>query len=470
VKKAIRDNVRSFAAILGLIAISLPVAAYIVTQQRLRIPFISPEPKRIEVVLPEANAVTPGQGQTAQVAGVKIGSIGEVRLEDGRAVVGVDVEPKFDDLVRADARALLRPRTGLKDMYIQIFPGSPRAPVLREGARIPIGNTATDVDLDEILGVLDARTRDYVRLLVQGTGTGLRGRGDDLAEVFERFSPTMRDLARVNRAVAAERRELRRVITSLARITTRLAERPQDLSELVETASVTFGAFASEDDDLRETVTELAPTLRTASATLREVRPFARELAPATERLVPVFQALERANDEVVPFAREATPVVRERIRPFVRAARPLTRDLRPAAASLAATFPETRRSGRVLNHFFNMLAHNPQGGEGPDDADREEGFLFWVGWVLHQTVNLQNIEDANGPLRPVFLTGTCGSLTSIVQGEPALEFGLNLSPVLATVCGDPRTASVSPALAGELLPQLKPFLPKDAGRRERRG
>ena len=42
---------------------------------------------------------------------------------------------------------------------------------------------------------LDADTRDYLQLLIDGAGRGLKGRGGDLREVFRRFEPTHRDLA-----------------------------------------------------------------------------------------------------------------------------------------------------------------------------------------------------------------------------------------------------------------------------------
>ena len=443
--RVIRKNLRPFLAILGLVAIATVVGAYILREQRFQFPFVDPEPVTYRVELNNAQAVTPGQGQTVQVAGVDIGRIGAVELVDGRAIVDLDVEPEYDDLIHTNANALLRPRTGLKDMYVQIFPGGENGePLAEPGFTIPVSNSLTDVDLDEILAEFDTRTRDYVTLLANGAGRGLRNRGNDLARVFERFQPTFRDLARVNRAVAQEREALSSTITALAELNEELADNPDDLAELVDASATTFDAFAAEDDNLRDTVSELAPTLEQATATLRDVQPFARELGPTTRALIPAFRSLDEANAEVQPFAREAAPIVRSEVRPFVRTARPLVADLKPAARDLAATFPELRRDNRVLNTFFNMLAFNPLGREPADKAGREEGFLFWFSWLSHQTVNLFNSEDANGPLRPVFLTGTCGTLASLVENEPQLEFLMNLSPVLATVCGDPATSSTS--------------------------
>ena len=466
--RVLRKNLPALGAILGLFAIAFAVGLYIVQNQRLRIPLLDEQPLRMNVALQTANAVTPGQGQTVQVAGVQVGRIASVKLEDGVAIVGIEIEREFDDLIRTDAHALLRPRTGLKDMYIQVFPrpGS-TAPIAEEGFTIPVANTLTDVDLHEILGELGERTQNYIRLFAHGAGSGLKNNGNDLAEVFERFAPTMRDLALVNRAVAQERVQLKRLITSLASLNGKLAEKPEDLTQLVDAGAATFGAFASEDDDLRATVEELPSTLKQASSTLRELRPFARELRPATRELIPVFQALEEANRRVQPFAREAAPILRTRIRPFVRESRPLVRDLRPATRSLAASFPDLRRSGSVLNRFFNMLAFNQDGPEPAGKPTRDEGFLFWLAWLTHQTVYLQNVEDANGPLRPLFLTGTCGSLTSIALGEPALEFGLNLSPILATACGNPPTPSTN---VEQALSTLPPVLRKAATRSAKEG
>jgi phospholipid/cholesterol/gamma-HCH transport system substrate-binding protein len=442
-KRVIRKNLGPFTAIIGLVAIAIVVGGYILSEQRLRFPLVQDKPMRVNVVLDNAQAVTPGQGQTAQVAGVQIGDIAEVSLDGGRALVGLDIKPEFADLIHRDARAELRPRTGLKDMYVQIFPGKEGPPV-KDGFTIPVQSSLTDVDLDEILSTLDARTRDYVTLLANGAGEGLRNRGDDLARVFKRFGPTVRDLSRVNHAVAQERIALRRLVTSLAQVNGQLAKKPKDLTRLVNTAATTLHAFASEDDNLRDAVGELAPTLQQATRTLNAVSPFADELGPTTRALLPAVRELENVNAAVGPFAREATPIVRTKIRPFTRKAQPLARDLAPAARGLARAFPELDRDAKVLNDFTNMLGHNPNGAEPPDKAGREEGYLFWLSWLSHQTSNLQSIDDANGPMRPIFLTATCDTFTSLVNDLPAAEFALGLSPLLATVCSNPTTTSLS--------------------------
>lgn len=447
-RRQIRKYLTPFLAILGLIVIATAVSGYILTNQRLRFPFISPKPVEMAAELENAQAVTPGQGQTVQVAGVKIGAIGDVKLRNGRAVMKLEIEPKFDDVIRTDARAALRPRTGLKDMYLQVYPGSKDAPLAKKGFTIPVSRTLTDVDLDEILSSLDTDTRDYLQLLVNGAGDGLEGRGSDLAEVFRRFEPTVKDLALVNRAVAQEKDALRTTINSLARLTRDVNRRPEDLTRLVDSSAATFRAFASEDQNLRSTVRQLPGTLQQATTTLEDVRPLARELGPVSRALIPALEQLDETNRAVRPLGREATPIIRNEIRPFIQAARPLVRDLRPAAEGLNATSPNLTRSVTVLNTFVNMLGYNENGREGPEKGDRTEGYLFPLAWAAHQGANLINIDDANGPMRPIFLTGTCTTLRNLVNVRPDAEFGFSLSGLLGGVCNNPITPSLNLPLA----------------------
>ena len=62
--------------------------------------------------LPDAQAVQPGQGQTVRTAGVEIGQIGEVELEDGKAVVTLELKKKYRDYIKRDATVLYVRRPG----------------------------------------------------------------------------------------------------------------------------------------------------------------------------------------------------------------------------------------------------------------------------------------------------------------------------------------------------------------------
>jgi phospholipid/cholesterol/gamma-HCH transport system substrate-binding protein len=436
--KAIKDHLRDMLAIICLLAIACTVGVYILNKQRLRFPIIEETPFRLKAAFDTAQAITPGQGQTVRVAGIRIGDIADTELVNGQAIVSFDIDQKYKRLIHTDATALLRPKTGLKDMFIEVNPGTKSAPVAEENFVLPIANTLPDVNPDEFFAALDADTRDYLQLLLKGAADGLRGRSDDLRDVLVRFEPTHRDLARVSRAAASRRVELRRLIHSLNLVNTELAGHDDDLAELVDRASRWFGALAEQRQNVASTVHELPSTLRQATSTLDKVDALGRILGPASDELRTLAGPLARNNRLTRPMALEATPLLRSDIRPFVREARPLVSELGVTARRLVRSEPGLTRTFTVLNHLFNMLAHNPNGAEDPSVADRVEGYLFDLAWTSHQSNNLFSNQDAHGTGRPITTGGTCSIIRSTVESQPQLEELLGLTGVLTdpNVCG----------------------------------
>ncbi|MTD46597.1 MCE family protein [Conexibacter sp. W3-3-2] len=434
-KRAIRKSFKDFAAVIGLMVIAAVVGGYILSQQRLRFPLVEDAPFTLKAEFSTAQAVTPGQGQTVRVSGVRIGDIGKVELRDGVAVVSMDIDQQYREVVHTDAKALLRPKTGLKDMFIELDPGSRSAPVAREGWTMPVANTLPDVNPDEIFAALDADTRDYLTLLVDGAGKGLADRGDDLREVFRRFEPTHRDLAKVTGLVAQRDEHLRRLVNRLARLNGALADKDDELTRLVSSSASVLRAFSSEQAGITQAVGRLPGTLRQTTATLGKVQRLADTLGPATNALRPAVRRLDDANRAVTPFVTEAAPLLRTRVRPFVRAARPTVADLAVPARRLAETTPDLTRAFTALNALLNLAAYNQNGKEGPGVKDRDEGYLFWAAWLQHVGNALFSTGDANGPFRPVSVGGSCGTISQVANSTPLL--GMVLAPVLAdpTVC-----------------------------------
>jgi phospholipid/cholesterol/gamma-HCH transport system substrate-binding protein len=322
-------------------------------------------------------------------------------------------------------------------MFIDLDPGTDGAPAAKYGWTIPIRSTLPDVNPDEILGSLDSDTRDYLKLLLQGARRGLDGRGADLRDVFARFEPTHRDLARFNGAVALRRENLRHLIGSLRKLNETLAEEPDELAGLVDSSAAVLRSFASEETAISSALDELPGTLKQTTSTLGKVEDFATVLAPAAEHLRPAARALDDANDAIIPFAREIAPRLRDDIRPFVREARPLVRDLRPAARRLAKATPNLRRTFLRLNHLFNLVAYNPNGAEPPSvGSSRQEGYLFWIAWIDHMAIQLFSNADAHGTFRPTGVGGNCSTLKQLVEDRPELEFLQGLTPALVSACG----------------------------------
>ncbi len=432
----IRKYLAHFLAVIALMVLGLGVAGYILAQQNFRFPLIEEGPYRVNAVLESARAVAPGQGQSVRVAGVKIGDIGDVELEEGRAVVELEIEQRFKHLVREDSTALLRPKTGLKDMFIELDPG--HGAQMDEGDRIELANTAPDVDLDEVLAVLDDDGRDYLKLLISGGGKGLDGRGTDLREALRRLGPTVRDSARVTRASARRKRELRSLVHHYGLLARDLGRSDREIVRLVRGSNAVFGAIAPEEQALSSSVGQLPGTLRSAETTLVKVGALGRRLRPALNALRPSIRQLGPTGEALLPLARESTPILRDRIRPLTRIARTEVEELGVSARRVARAAPDLQKALLPLNRLLNLLAYNPGGAEALTgdlnrDRARQESLLYWLAWNAQNGITAFGTSDGQG----VFRRFTLGNVSCTVFNAIGIPTTVTDILAAAQLCGD---------------------------------
>jgi phospholipid/cholesterol/gamma-HCH transport system substrate-binding protein len=414
---AIRKHLRDFVAVAALLVVALVVTVYIVQEQRLRIPVFEERPFELKAEFETAQAVVPGQGQTIRVAGVRVGDVQEVEVEDGVGVVTFAIDREFLPIYQ-DATILMRPTTGLKDMFFQLDPGTQRAGEYEEGETIPVANTAPDVNLDEILAALDSDTQAYLRLLLVGAGNGLDGRDKELGELLGSIGPINRDLAELNRLVASRRENLARLIHNFNVLTTRVGQSEHDLTELVAASNGALGAIAEQDPNLRRAISLLPGTLEQATDTLNATARLGKVLGPAFNDLRPFARNLDELNSSTRDLALAATPVLADEIRPFVRSARRPIPDLRRAADRYSAATPRLTTVAKKVNKLANMAARNPRGAEPLGAEGRDEGYLYWAAWLGHNGNTVFSAGDGNGFYRRIYFTAGCDQLLNIVQSQ----------------------------------------------------
>jgi len=435
----IRKHLRDFIAVAGLIVIALFATYVILQEQRLRIPVLEEKPFELKAEFETAQAVVPGQGQTIRVAGVRVGDVSKVEVEDGVGVVTFEIDRDYLPIYK-DATILLRPTTGLKDMFFQLDPGTAAAGEYQEGDTIPAANTAPDVNLDEILAALDSDTQAYLRLLLVGAGQGLDGRDKELGKLLGGLGPINRDLAEMNKEVAKRKRNLARLIHNLNVLTTAVGRNDKELTRLVASSQAALSAIAEQDPSVREAVRLLPTTLGQAEDTLDATARFADLLGPTFNKLRPFARNLTPVNEALSKLAKEATPAVAKQIRPFVRAARPVVPDLDKAAHRFSDAAPGLTRLGRKLNKFGNIVAYNPNGAEPAGAKGRDEGWLYWTAWATHVGNSLFSAGDANAPYWRVYVSQSCeaaldlvGSVDPLVEEIRKLLTGLT-DPILKQV------------------------------------
>ena len=431
-----RARLRAVAAIVLLVVLALVVGGYIVAQERLVLPSWVPIFGRSFYTLKgqfqTAQAVTPGQGQAVTVAGVKVGDISSVTLQGGRALVTMSIQPRYSTIY-PNATMLLRPKTQLKDMTVELNPGTPASGrALPSGSTLPVAQTAPDVNFDEILASLDTDSQAYLDALVGSGGQALNGTGPQLAAGLKRFDPTARDLAQITTLLAQRRANLSRVVHNFSLLVQALGQRDQQLAGLVQASDLVFATFASQDASIRNSLALLPGTLSRTRAGLGALTSTTAVLGPALHALTPAAQKLAPALRATRPFLASTTPVLANQLRPFSRTALPVFAQLAPATRSVSGAVPPLDDALGVVNEALNELAFNP--------GAAQNGFLYYTAWANHNLNSVLGLQDAGGPLRHGLFLLSCSSLT-------VLQAARNANPtvqLLLSLLNPPNTCSGS--------------------------
>jgi phospholipid/cholesterol/gamma-HCH transport system substrate-binding protein len=405
-------------ALLAIAAIVMTL--WIFTQQKASLPSWAPlvgeDFVHLTADFTSAQAVTPGQGQEVAIAGVRVGKVDSVVLEDGHAEIGLDIEPRYLKLIHPDAQLLLRPKTALNDMVVEIDPGDAPGHV-EDGHNFSVAQTEPNINLEAFLSQLDGDTRQYLQLLLSGGAQGLGGRGRQFGNAIRRLQPFAHYIADLNRAVASRRVALANVIHNFSELTGELARRDNQVERFVTESQKALGDFAGAQESVQESLIEFPATLATLQSALTSSNRFTTAARPALIALIPQAEALGPAFEANKRLFEQTTVPIRDQIRPFVRQTRPVLTHTKEGAEPFRKSVAGFGNSLGAFNSFLNELAFNPRGSK--------ESFLFYVPWLNHNLNAAYNLTDVRGPiLRSLVLISCHGASLgySLAETKPYIK------------------------------------------------
>ena len=371
----------------------------------------------------------PGQGQTVNIAGVKVGEVGSVHAR-GRHAPSSTMQIKDEvqaDLPRRHGAAAPEDRPqghvpGARPGHAAAPASSPRAAACRWRTRCP------DVNATRSSRSSTATRAPTSQILLNAGGTAFDDKvtGADKRYSADRRAGPARDVQAL-RADRARRREDHRASWSQRR-QQHQARDPQLPAALdragaratgssprcVDSANANFQAFASEEAALREALRAVPGRARRRPThdAHEDERAGRRSSGPRSSGCGPFARELAPALRKTQPFFRETTPIIRDQIRP-VRARRAAD-GARPALAprtTCAVVTPRLTRSFGVLNRFFNTLAYDPPGARQP--------VPFWAPGRAHAGATLFDLQDAHGPVRRGIVLVSCTTYNVARAGRP---------------------------------------------------
>ncbi len=391
---------RDLGIVAGLIVVASAVGVYILTHQRISFPWND----RLAYMadFEEAPGVTPGQGQEVRIAGVPVGEITAADVtRAGRARLTLSLEPRYATVYR-NARAWLRPKSPLNEMYVLLDPGGKPAARLKAGSVIPLAETARPIQMDEVLSHLDDKAREAGGIALAEADAAL-ARPGNIPPGLRATDTALVALRPVMEALDTRRERIARLVTALADIATAAGADDVRLARVLDSARETLDALADRDAELDATLAQLP-------ACAAEVRNASTQVSALSGQLDPTLDGMKAAADRL-PGALAGLSTVTDRLdrtvdlaRPLVAEARPLVGDLRPLLASSRPALADTVAwTGRLEPITAKMVDYLPD----------LQAFVYRGNSVF-------SLQDANGPiLRGLVIQGP-QSLLSLLESAGA--------------------------------------------------
>jgi len=227
------------------------------------------------------------------VAGVRVGVVEAITVDDGRARVDVAVNPGL--ALYQDATAAVRARTLLGEKYVELVPGTPGGARLAAGTVIE--KTVPTVEIDQVIrgaGEVIARANDILPTLQAAVEKidGLVRRSDveatakSLSEVLDETTALMRTLSALSRTSGDD---LRTVLQLLRQRGPEILSRIESTAERVDRLAAAVPA-----EEMAEAIRRAPQAVDNADRALADLRVAVSDLRSMSREGAEIAQSLER--------------------------------------------------------------------------------------------------------------------------------------------------------------------------------
>ena len=368
---------RDVTALIALFALGTFTTSIVLVNQRFDWPW--EEKFEFQAEFSETPGISPSNGQEVRIAGVTVGSITEAEVtDDGLARLTLSLEPGHT--VFKNTRLVLRAKTPLNDMYVEMSEGSPKAGKLDEGDVVPVAQTASPVQVDRVVQNLDEDARTGLASLLQESDVALANAPQHLGPGLDATDQVLADLKPVIEALEGRRSQIRRLVGSLSEVAGATGGDEARLARITTSLADTLGVISARDD-------ELTQALATLPGFVSELKSATKNVTRLSDELDPTLEAVEAASG-TLPTALARLASLAERLdetsktaTPVVREARPVLADLRPVVPRYDAALAEAAIVTDRLDYLTKTVVDYRQD----------------ISAFVYNTTSMLSLGDANG-------------------------------------------------------------------------
>ncbi|MBA2342477.1 MAG: MCE family protein [Thermoleophilaceae bacterium] len=345
-------------AVTVLVAI---IAVFIAYNANAGLPFVPTYDVKAE--LPSGAKLV--AGNEVRVGGFRVGVVEEITTkqvteENGQTKAVAVVDLKLDKVVEPlakDSRITVRPRSALGLKYVEITPGRSKQS-FAAGETVPAEQASEGEELEDVFSTFDTATRNNSRVVLEGFGDALAGRGQSINETIQALNPLLKSLTPVMKNLSNPRTELSGFFRNLGAVAAQVAPVAETQAQLFTNMADTFEAFSRNPQALQDTIEKSPPTLDVAISSFRAQRPFLANFADLSRRLRPAARELPRSLPVINDALRVGTPVQRRSVPLYER-----TEDVFAALIDLAENpntllaFRDITQAVKVARPFAEYVA-----------------------------------------------------------------------------------------------------------------
>src|SRR3954452_14908144 len=178
------------------------------------------------------------KGNLVEIGGVKAGTVDDIAItQDGQAQVTMSIDDTYKPL-RRGTRATVRQASlsGVANRYVDLAlpPGNTtKSNQIDSGGVIPIADTTTAVDLDQLFNVFNPTTRKAVVDFFHNSAAQFSGKTEQQRLAYHYLNPALSTSSRLFNELNRDTPLLARFLQDSSSLVTDVAERRNDLAALI---------------------------------------------------------------------------------------------------------------------------------------------------------------------------------------------------------------------------------------------
>lgn len=403
---------RNVAVFVALVVLGTAVGMWYILQEDLIFPW--QHVSNYYADFADAAAVAPGQHQEVRVAGVHVGDIGSASVtRSGEARIQLQITASHLKIYQ-NASAILQSKTPLNEMYVELNPGTPAAPVLRPGGTIPLSRTTSPVEIDRILQHLGPNQRAALEVLLDETQPALAGSSSYLPADLASLDTTLKKLEPVASALQTRQADIATLVTDLNQVAGAVGGNQSRLAGLLDSAQSTLQVLQANDGSLASAIRQLPATTQALGHSLSKVQTLTTQLNPALQQLQNSSAVLPGAIDQLNSTLLSLHPVLNQ-LNPLVHAAIPVTSNLGSYLHLANPTLAGVQQVSPDLGPLTSYIQYD----------------MPWLKGFFYNTDSVLSVYHGNTPLVRSLVVGGSASLAGLLQ-----QYGITLPPSLSGVIG----------------------------------